>query len=96
MIESQTKLPAQEKGPATFWAKSRKVVASIAGQIGHPDIWYGITKAGMIKMTKSFARILGPKGITVNAIAPGPVETGLVHRCGQLKVNPLKKTLAYP
>ena len=33
--------------------------ASIAGQIGHPDIWYGITKAGIINATKSFAKILG-------------------------------------
>ncbi len=37
--------------------------ASIAGQIGHPDIWYGMTKAGLINMTKSFAKILGSQGI---------------------------------
>jgi len=49
-------------------------VASIAGQIGHPDIWYGITKAGVINATKSFAKLLGPHGIPVNCVAPGPVE----------------------
>lgn len=49
-------------------------VASIAGEIGHPDIWYGISKAGIINITKSFAKILGPKGIVVNCVAPGPVE----------------------
>jgi 3-oxoacyl-[acyl-carrier protein] reductase len=49
-------------------------VASIAGQIGHPDIWYGITKAGVINATKSFAKLLGPAGILVNCVAPGPVE----------------------
>lgn len=48
--------------------------ASIAGEIGHPDIWYGITKAGVINYTKSFAKILGSKGITINCVAPGPVE----------------------
>ena len=32
--------------------------ASIAGEIGHPDVWYGITKAGVINATKSYARIL--------------------------------------
>lgn len=53
--------------------------ASIAGQIGHPDIWYGITKAGLINATKSFARILGPKGIVINAVAPGPVETDMLN-----------------
>jgi len=52
--------------------------ASVAGQIGHPDIWYGITKAGLINATKSFARILGPKGIVINAVAPGPVETDML------------------
>lgn len=37
--------------------------ASVAGQIGHPDIWYGVSKAGIINATKSFAKILGPQGI---------------------------------
>ncbi|RWX42936.1 3-oxoacyl-[acyl-carrier protein] reductase [Candidatus Electrothrix aarhusensis] len=52
--------------------------ASIAGEIGHPDIWYGITKAGLINMTKSFAKILGPQGIVVNAVAAGPVATDML------------------
>ena len=42
--------------------------ASIAGQIGHPDIWYGITKAGMINATKSFSKIFDGK-IVINAVA---------------------------
>ncbi|WP_285906315.1 SDR family NAD(P)-dependent oxidoreductase [Pseudodesulfovibrio pelocollis] len=53
--------------------------ASIAGQIGHPDIWYGVTKAGLINLTKSFAKLLGPSGVVVNAVAPGPVETDMLH-----------------
>jgi 3-oxoacyl-[acyl-carrier protein] reductase len=52
--------------------------ASLAGEVGHPDVWYGITKAGLINATKSFARILGPKGIVINAVAPGPVETDML------------------
>ena len=52
--------------------------ASIAGHIGHPDIWYGITKAGIINLTKSFAKILGPHGIVINAVAAGPVETDML------------------
>ena len=54
-------------------------IASIAGQIGHPDIWYGITKAGMINMTKSFAKLLGKHGVLVNAIAPGIVSTDMLN-----------------
>ncbi len=53
--------------------------ASIAGQIGHPDVWYGITKAGLINATKSFAKILGPKGVVINAVAAGPVETDMLN-----------------
>lgn len=53
-------------------------VASIAGYIGHPDVWYGATKAALINATKSFALQLGASGITVNAVAPGPVETDML------------------
>lgn len=52
--------------------------ASVAGQIGHPDIWYGVSKAGIINATKSFATILGSKGIVINAVAPGPVKTDML------------------
>lgn len=49
-------------------------LASIAGEIGNSDIWYGTTKAGVINYTKSFARLLGEKGIVINCVAPGMVE----------------------
>ena len=53
--------------------------ASIAGETGHPDVWYGVTKAGIINLTKSFAKLLGPGGIVVNAVAAGPVETDMLE-----------------
>jgi NAD(P)-dependent dehydrogenase (short-subunit alcohol dehydrogenase family) len=61
--------------------KSGRIVnlASVAGEIGSPDIWYGISKAGMINITKSFAKLLGPKGVVINAVAPGPVNTDMLH-----------------
>ena len=49
-------------------------ISSIAGHIGHTDIWYGISKAGIINLTKSYAKIFANKGIIVNCVAPGPVE----------------------
>lgn len=52
--------------------------ASLAGHIGHPDVWYGMTKAGIINATKSFAVQLGPRGVQVNAVAPGPVMTPML------------------
>ncbi|GGD33335.1 beta-ketoacyl-ACP reductase [Malaciobacter pacificus] len=51
--------------------------ASIAGQIGHPDVWYGIAKAGLINATKIYAKLLGTDGITVNCVAPSAAETGM-------------------
>jgi len=67
--------------------------ASIAGQIGHPDIWYGITKAGLINATKSFSKILGPHGIIINAVAASPVETDMLKVIPEERKNAFKKTV---
>lgn len=40
---------------------------------------YAASKGGLITFTKSLASELGPSGITVNAIAPGPVETDMLR-----------------
>lgn len=53
--------------------------ASIAGHIGHPDLWYGISKAGLLNATKAFAKALGPQGIVVNAVAASAAETDMLH-----------------
>lgn len=52
--------------------------ASIAGEIGHPDIWYGMTKAGLINATKSFSKIFDSH-IIVNAVAPSPTDTDMLE-----------------
>ncbi len=52
--------------------------ASIAGEIGHPDIWYGVTKAGIINATKSFSKVFQGK-VIINAIAASPVETDMLE-----------------
>ncbi|WEJ62447.1 SDR family NAD(P)-dependent oxidoreductase [Thiomicrorhabdus lithotrophica] len=56
--------------------------ASIAGQIGHPDIWYGISKAGLINATKAFSKAFQGK-IIVNAVAPSPTETDMLDNIPQ-------------
>ena len=55
-------------------------MASIAGKAGGvgAGIHYSASKAGVICVTKVLARSLGAYGVTVNAIAPGPVDTSMI------------------
>ncbi len=52
-------------------------VAGISGNAGQSN--YSASKAGMIGLTKSLAREIGQRGITVNAVAPGFVPTDLTN-----------------
>jgi 3-oxoacyl-[acyl-carrier protein] reductase len=50
-------------------------MAGIAGNRGQTN--YGATKAGMIGITQALAPVLADKGITINAVAPGFIETAM-------------------
>jgi 3-oxoacyl-[acyl-carrier protein] reductase len=56
------------------------LVSSTAGQRGEPfHSHYAATKGAIIAMTKSLAAELGPRGVTVNCVAPGWVATDMTE-----------------
>jgi len=58
-------------------------IASISAEKGggvFGNVWYAATKAAVIAITRGLGRELGPKGIRVNAISPGVVDTEMVRQ----------------
>jgi len=55
-------------------------ITSVVGLMGNPgQTNYAASKAGLIGLTKSLAREIGSRNITVNAVAPGYIETEMTH-----------------
>jgi 3-oxoacyl-[acyl-carrier protein] reductase len=58
-------------------------ISSVVGLSGNPgQTNYSATKAGVIGFTRSLAREVGSRGITVNAVAPGFIETDMTNELG--------------
>lgn len=58
-------------------------ISSISAERGggvFGNLWYAATKAAVIAITKGLGRELGPRGIRANAIAPGVIDTEMVHK----------------
>ena len=54
-------------------------VASQLGQTGAPELaHYSASKGGVIAFTKALAREVAARGVLVNAVAPGPISTGIM------------------
>jgi 3-oxoacyl-[acyl-carrier protein] reductase len=59
-------------------------ISSVSGVAGNPgQANYAASKAGMIGFTKSIAKEVGSRGITVNAVAPGFVATDMTEALGE-------------
>jgi 3-oxoacyl-[acyl-carrier protein] reductase len=72
-------------------------IASVVGLMGNASqANYAASKAGMLGLTKSLAKELGGRGVTVNAVAPGFIETEMTKLPeeivkGWLELIPLKR-----
>ena len=67
-------------------------ISSIVGIIGNPgQANYASAKAGIIGFTKSIAKEVASRGITVNAIAPGFIETPMTQKLDEKQRDELKQ-----
>lgn len=66
-------------GGAIVFISSRAAVYGSAGEF----VWYAASKGGVDSLTVGLAREVGPQGIRVNAVSPGPIDTEM-HRPGRL------------
>lgn len=73
--------------------KSGKIIniSSIWGLVGAScEVHYSVSKAGVIGLTKSLAKELGPSNIQVNCVAPGVIETEMLCDCTDDTLNDLR------
>lgn len=68
-------------------------VGSVAAFTGHPDLWYGATKAALLNITKSYAKDLGADGVLVNAVAPGPTVTSMYEQLPQSRKDAVMRSV---
>jgi 3-oxoacyl-[acyl-carrier protein] reductase len=70
-------------------------VSSVVGLLGSAgQANYAASKAGLVGFARSLARELGSRSITVNVVAPGPVETDMTAALGEKRITEL--TAAVP
>lgn len=65
-------------------------VVGLSGQAGQTN--YAASKAGIIGFTKSLAREVGSRNITVNAVAPGFIPTALTNVLPEAQIESIKQT----
>jgi 3-oxoacyl-[acyl-carrier protein] reductase len=69
-------------------------ISSVSGLIGNAgQTNYSASKAGVIGMTRSLAKELGKRKVTVNAVAPGFIESEMTAKLGDTILGEVKKRI---
>jgi 3-oxoacyl-[acyl-carrier protein] reductase len=67
------------------------IVSSVVGFLGSAgQVNYAAAKAGLVGLARSLAREVGSRGITVNVVAPGMVDTDMIATLGDQRVQQLR------
>lgn len=80
---------AKRATPSMLRARSGRIilVSSVVGLLGAAgQANYAASKAGLVGFARSLARELGSRSITVNVVAPGPVETDMTAALGDKRL----------
>ncbi len=83
--------------PVMLKQKKGKIIniSSVVGITGNAgQVNYSASKAGVIAMTKSLAKEVGSRGICVNAVAPGFIQTDMTAKLSLKAVEELSKAIA--
>lgn len=69
-------------------------IGSVVGTTGNPgQVNYSAAKAGLIGFSKSLAKEVGPRGITVNVVSPGFIDTDMTQALEESQREVLSKTI---
>lgn len=69
-------------------------IASVSGLIGNPgQTNYSASKAGIIGLTRSLSRELAKRKVTINAVAPGFIESDMTKVLGDIVIEEAKKRI---
>jgi 3-oxoacyl-[acyl-carrier protein] reductase len=67
------------------------IVSSVVGFLGSAgQVNYAAAKAGLVGLARSLAREVGSRGITVNVVAPGMVDTDMIASLGEPRMEQLR------